>query len=101
MLGVGFTVDLRLNLLRDYGLNDFYLELSTRSPAKSVGSEEDWAEIAEHCARRRKKQNLSWCSIQKEQRSMVPKFLCKPKDAIGPDLADVDDSSRFSSCPAI
>ena len=31
-----------LDLLADYGLTDFYLELSTRDPEKSIGSEEDW-----------------------------------------------------------
>jgi threonyl-tRNA synthetase len=31
-----------LALLRDYGLNDFYLELSTRDPEKSIGSDEEW-----------------------------------------------------------
>ena len=31
-----------LDLLRDYGLDDFYLELSTRNPEKSVGTDEDW-----------------------------------------------------------
>jgi len=31
-----------LNLLRDYGLEDFYLELSTRDPDKSVGDDEMW-----------------------------------------------------------
>ncbi len=31
-----------LDLLRDYGLDDFYLELSTRDPEKSIGSDEDW-----------------------------------------------------------
>ncbi|HEV7654776.1 MAG TPA: threonine--tRNA ligase [Mycobacteriales bacterium] len=34
-----------LQLLADYGLDDFYLELSTRNPEKSVGSDEIW-EIA-------------------------------------------------------
>ncbi|MGV9479225.1 threonine--tRNA ligase [Gordonia aichiensis] len=34
-----------LDLLRDYGLDDFYLELSTRDPKKSVGDDESW-EIA-------------------------------------------------------
>ena len=29
-----------LNLLRDYGLADFYLEISTRNPEKSVGTDE-------------------------------------------------------------
>src|SRR5438477_4982437 len=31
-----------LDLLKDYGLEDFYLELSTRNPDKSVGSDEVW-----------------------------------------------------------
>ncbi|MEO6886595.1 MAG: threonine--tRNA ligase [Jatrophihabitantaceae bacterium] len=34
-----------LGLLRDFGLDDFYLELSTRDPGsdKFIGSDEDWA----------------------------------------------------------
>ena len=31
-----------LDLLRDYGLDDFYLELSTRDPDKSIGTDEEW-----------------------------------------------------------
>ncbi|WP_407320821.1 threonine--tRNA ligase [Isoptericola halotolerans] len=33
-----------LDLLRDYGLDDFYLELSTRDPEKSVGDDDSWEE---------------------------------------------------------
>ena len=33
-----------LDLLRDYGLDDFYLELSTKDPVKYVGSDEAWEE---------------------------------------------------------
>ncbi len=33
-----------LDLLRDYGLDDFYLELSTKDPVKYVGSDDAWAE---------------------------------------------------------
>jgi len=33
-----------LDLLRDFGLNDFYLELSTRPEGKAVGSDEEWSE---------------------------------------------------------
>lgn len=33
-----------LGLLRDFGLNDFYLELSTRPPGKAVGTDEEWSE---------------------------------------------------------
>lgn len=31
-----------LELLKDYGLDDFYLELSTKNPEKSVGDDETW-----------------------------------------------------------
>ncbi|MGV1027431.1 MAG: threonine--tRNA ligase [Dermatophilaceae bacterium] len=37
-------LDFVLGLLRDYGLSDFYLELSTRDDSdKFIGSDEDWA----------------------------------------------------------
>jgi threonyl-tRNA synthetase len=36
-----------LDLLRDYGLDDFYMELSTRPEDKAVGTEEEWAEATE------------------------------------------------------
>ncbi|MBB2921818.1 threonyl-tRNA synthetase [Cellulomonas cellasea] len=38
------TLRFVLDLLKDYGLDDFYLELSTRNPEKSVGSDEIWDE---------------------------------------------------------
>jgi threonyl-tRNA synthetase len=33
-----------LDLLRDYGLEDFYIELSTKPEEKAVGSDEEWDE---------------------------------------------------------
>ena len=36
-----------LDLLRDYGLDDFFLELSTKDPEKYVGSDEMWEEATE------------------------------------------------------
>ena len=33
-----------LELLRDFGLKDFYLELSTRPPGKAVGTDQEWQE---------------------------------------------------------
>ncbi|MGH9273191.1 MAG: threonine--tRNA ligase, partial [Acidimicrobiales bacterium] len=36
-----------LSLLRDYGLSDFYLELSTKPPGKAVGTDEEWEEATE------------------------------------------------------
>jgi threonyl-tRNA synthetase len=36
-----------LDLLRDYGLADFYLELSTKPPGKAVGTDEEWTTATE------------------------------------------------------
>ncbi|OBK77846.1 threonine--tRNA ligase [Mycobacterium sp. 1274761.0] len=36
-----------LDLLADYGLDDYYLELSTKDPDKYVGADEDWEEATE------------------------------------------------------
>ena len=36
-----------LDLLRDYGLTDFYLELSTKPAEKVIGSDEEWDEATE------------------------------------------------------
>ncbi|MCU0271028.1 MAG: threonine--tRNA ligase, partial [Acidimicrobiales bacterium] len=36
-----------LDLLRDYGLDDFYLELSTKPQGKAVGSDQEWEEATE------------------------------------------------------
>ncbi len=36
-----------LDLLADYGLNDYYLELSTKDPEKYVGSDELWDEATD------------------------------------------------------
>ena len=39
-----------LDLLREFGLDDFYLELSTKPPGKAAGTDEEW-EVAEHTLR--------------------------------------------------
>lgn len=72
-----------LNLLRDYGLNDFYLELSTRNPAKSVGSEEDWAEATEALRQAAQKQNLEFVLDPEGAAFYGPKISVQAKDAIG------------------
>ncbi len=45
------TLNFVLGLLKDYGLTDFYLELSTKDPEKYVGDDELW-EVATRHARR-------------------------------------------------
>ncbi|MCU1422600.1 MAG: thrS [Microbacteriaceae bacterium] len=41
------TLKFVLSLLKDYGLDDFYLELSTKDPDKFVGGDDIWEEATE------------------------------------------------------
>ena len=41
------TLEFVLGLLKDYGLEDFFLELSTKNPDKFVGTDEVWEEATE------------------------------------------------------
>lgn len=72
-----------LNLLRDYGLDDFYLELSTRNPAKSVGSDEDWAAATEALRQAASKQSLELVLDPEGAAFYGPKISVQAKDAIG------------------
>jgi threonyl-tRNA synthetase len=72
-----------LNLLRDYGLDDFYLELSTRNPAKSVGSDEDWHAATEALRQAASKQNLELVMDPEGAAFYGPKISVQAKDAIG------------------
>jgi len=72
-----------LNLLRDYGLQDFYLELSTRNPEKSVGDDKDWAEATEALRKAAVAQNLELVLDEGGAAFYGPKISVQAKDAIG------------------
>ena len=72
-----------LNLLRDYGLTDFYLELSTRNPEKSVGEEAEWIEATEALRAAAGKQNLELVLDEGGADFYGPKVSVQAKDAIG------------------
>ena len=72
-----------LNLLRDYGLEDFYLELSTRNPEKSVGEDSDWEEATEALRRAALAQNLELVLDEGGAAFYGPKISVQAKDAIG------------------
>ena len=72
-----------LNLLRDYGLQDFYLELSTRNPEKSVGEEKDWVEATEALRKAAVAQNLELVLDEGGAAFYGPKISVQAKDAIG------------------
>ena len=72
-----------LNLLRDYGLADFYLELSTRNPEKSVGEDTDWNEATEALREAAMKQGLELILDEGGAAFYGPKISVQAKDAIG------------------
>jgi threonyl-tRNA synthetase len=72
-----------LNLLRDYGLNDFYLELSTKNPEKFVGDDSDWAEATEALRKAATAQNLELVLDEGGAAFYGPKISVQAKDAIG------------------
>ena len=72
-----------LNLLRDYGLEDFYLELSTRNPEKSVGEDADWVEATEALRKAAIAQNLELVLDEGGAAFYGPKISVQAKDAIG------------------
>jgi threonyl-tRNA synthetase len=72
-----------LNLLRDYGLQDFYLELSTRNPEKSVGEDHDWEEATEALRKAALAQNLELVLDEGGAAFYGPKISVQAKDAIG------------------
>ncbi len=72
-----------LNLLRDYGLEDFYLELSTRNPEKSVGEDGDWEEATEALRKAAVAQKLELVLDEGGAAFYGPKISVQAKDAIG------------------
>ncbi|MEU1666067.1 threonine--tRNA ligase [Streptomyces sparsogenes] len=73
-----------LDLLRDYGLSDFYLELSTRDDSdKFIGSDEQWAEATEMLRQAAQKQGLELVMDPGGAAYYGPKISVQAKDAIG------------------
>jgi len=72
-----------LNLLRDYGLTDFYLELSTRNDEKYVGNDHDWTVATEKLREAAQRQNLELILDEGGAAFYGPKISVQAKDAIG------------------
>jgi threonyl-tRNA synthetase len=72
-----------LDLLRDYGLEDFYLELSTRDPAKSVGEDADWDRATDALRDAAESQGLDVVMDPGGAAFYGPKISVQAKDAIG------------------
>ncbi|GAY11653.1 threonyl-tRNA synthetase [Pseudonocardia sp. N23] len=72
-----------LDLLRDYGLDEFYLELSTRDPEKSIGSDEDWEMATEALREAAEASGLELVLDPGGAAFYAPKISVQAKDAIG------------------
>jgi threonyl-tRNA synthetase len=72
-----------LDLLRDYGLDDFYLELSTKDPDKYVGSDEIWDSATTILERVAKGSGLELVADPGGAAFYGPKISVQTRDAIG------------------
>ena len=72
-----------LELLRDYGLDDFYLELSTKNPAKYVGTDEAWDLATRTLAEVATESGLELVPDPGGAAFYGPKISVQARDAIG------------------
>ena len=72
-----------LSLLRDFGLNDFYLELSTRPEEKAVGTLEEWEEAESTLAKVANEAGLELVMDPGGGAFYGPKISVQARDAIG------------------
>ncbi len=72
-----------LDLLADYGLNDFYLELSTKDPEKYSGSDEMWDEATEVLREVAEASGLHFVPDPGGAAFYGPKISVQVKDALG------------------
>ncbi|KQH80742.1 threonine--tRNA ligase [Mycobacterium gordonae] len=72
-----------LDLLADYGLDDYYLELSTKDPEKYVGSDEVWEEATEILREVGEASGLELVPDPGGAAFYGPKISVQVKDALG------------------
>jgi len=72
-----------LELLADYGLEDFYLELSTKDPEKFVGSDEMWEEATNSLAEVATESGLELVPDPGGAAFYGPKISVQARDALG------------------
>lgn len=76
-------LDFVFETLRAYGLNDFYLELSTRDPEKSVGTDEQWEVATETLRQVAEESGLELVADPGGAAFYGPKISVQARDAIG------------------
>jgi threonyl-tRNA synthetase len=76
-------LDFVLDLLRDFGLDDFYLELSTKPSGKAIGSDAEWDEATEALRAAAAGRGLDLVLDEGGGAFYGPKISVQAKDAIG------------------
>jgi threonyl-tRNA synthetase len=76
-------LDFTLGLLRDFGLTDFYLELSTRPEHKAVGTVEEWESATSALRLAAEGRNLELVLDEGGGAFYGPKISVQARDAIG------------------
>jgi threonyl-tRNA synthetase len=71
-----------LDVLRDFGLTDFYLELSTKPEGKAIGSDEDWEEGIEALRQAAAAMDLEFVLDEGGGAFYGPKISVQTRDAI-------------------
>ncbi|MDO2936371.1 threonine--tRNA ligase [Paeniglutamicibacter sulfureus] len=77
------TLNFVLGLLKDYGLDDFYLELSTKNPEKFVGDDAIWEEATRTLAEVAEASGLELVPDPGGAAFYGPKISVQAKDALG------------------
>ena len=80
---LGFLLSFVLDLLRDFGLSDFYLELSTRPEDKAFGTDEEWAVATEALRVAAQAAELELVMDEGGGAFYGPKISVQARDAIG------------------
>lgn len=76
-------LDFVLSLLKDYGLDDFYLELSTKNPKKYVGDDDVWEESTRVLEEVATASGLELVPDPEGAAFYGPKISVQAKDALG------------------
>ncbi|WP_245186518.1 threonine--tRNA ligase [Frigoribacterium sp. PvP032] len=77
------TLNFVLSLLRDYGLTDFYLELSTKDPEKYVGDDDIWDTATQTLREVAEESGLELVPDPGGAAFYGPKISVQARDAIG------------------
>ncbi len=76
-------LDFVLSLLADFGMSDFYLELSTKPPGKAVGTDAEWDEATETLRQAASTKDLELVLDEGGGAFYGPKISVQARDAIG------------------